>query len=189
MFIMALGGVFMYGPLRVLHYFMEHPFKGFYLREVSRKTGLSVFAVKKYCDLLVSEGLLTESRQGNLRVFNANTENKLFRGVKSGLNAEKILKSGLVDFILENTPNTSSITLYGSMAEGLNDEKSDIDLLVIGSKKTQIPEKYAKILGGDINVQTFNWGEWQNKSKKDRPFYNELTTKGISLYGQKPVIP
>ena len=185
---MVLDGLFSMGPLRVLVYFVERPFGEFYLREVSRNTGLSVFAVKKYCDLLVLRGLITEFRRGNMRYFKANIDNLFFRGLKSGLNADRIMKSGVVEYILEHTPNTSSITLYGSMAEGLNDEKSDVDIMVIGSKKNLNMHEYEEILDSEIQIQTMTWSEWQKKAEKDKPFYNEVISKGISLYGQKPVI-
>lgn len=187
MFLMDFGEIFGEGPMRVLGFFIKHPHNEFYLREISRKTGLSASAVKKYCDLLVGEKLLEESRKGNLRYFKPNLESRLYLGIKSSLNAQAVIKAGIVDYILENIPNTSSITLFGSMAQGLDDENSDIDLLVIGKRPAKRPD-YPEKLGRELNVHTYSWQQWKKKAGEDPAFYNEVVSKGTSLYGEKPTI-
>ena len=175
-------------PLKILKFFLENPYKEVYLRELAKNLKLSVFAIKKYADLLIKEGLVKEERKANLRYFKANTNNLFFKYLKIAFNINLILKSGLIDFLKENIANISSIILFGSIAKGEDTKKSDIDILIIGKEKPLNLEKFEKKLERDINLHIFIWSDWNKKAKKDTPFYFEIIGPGIPLYGELPIV-
>jgi predicted nucleotidyltransferase len=90
----------------------------------------------------------------------------------------------MVDRLLELEP--TSIILYGSFARGENDEKSDIDILVIAEKK-DVPNLQGT-LGREVNVSVYSEAEWNNKAKEDKAFYEQVIIYGVPLYGKKPVV-
>ncbi|MCX6741852.1 MAG: nucleotidyltransferase domain-containing protein [Candidatus Pacearchaeota archaeon] len=174
--------------LKLTSFFLENSYEEFYLRELSKKLKISVFAVKKYADYLLKEGLIQEERKGNLRYFKANLENLFFKHLKISRNINLITKSGLVEFLKENLSNVSSIVLFGSVARGENNKESDIDINIIGKEKTLDLEKFEDKLNKKINLHVLSWSEWNAKVKKDSAFYFDVITQGISLYGELPII-
>jgi len=177
------------GSFRLLVFFMDNPYDTVYLREAAKKIGLSPSAVKKYADLLLSENLIVEERRANLRYFKSNIDNPAFRHFKIAHNLGLIEKSGLIKYLVEKIPNVSSVVLFGSMARGENDKGSDLDLLVIGSKKQVNLTEYQEKIMGEINMHNFSWGEWKGKASEDRPFHDEVIMNGIPLFGEMPQIP
>lgn len=174
--------------LRVLKYFIDNPYGEVYLRELAKKTKLSPFAVKKYADLLLKQNLILEERKANLRYFKANIGSLYFRHLKISFNIDLLLKSGLVEYLQDNIANVSSIVLFGSMAKGEDDEKSDVDILIIGKEKHLDLRKYEEKIEREITTHTFLWSDWNKKSKEDKAFYLEIIANGICLYGEKPVV-
>lgn len=183
------AGMWSTGPLKLLVFFMENPYGEVYLRQAAKNISLSPFAVKKYADLLLEENLITEERRANLRYFKANTGSLPFRHLKIAHSLDAIAKSGLVEYILKNTPNVSSIVLFGSTAQGEDDEKSDLDIVVIGARKQTHPTEIEGKLGREINTHVFSWAEWKKKAVVDKPFYKEVVTTGIPLHGEMPHVP
>lgn len=173
---------------QLLKFFLDNPYKEFYLRELAKKLKISPFAIKKYADFLLKESIITEEKKANLRYFKANISNLFFKYLKISANIREILKSELIEFLKKEIPNCSSIILFGSLAKGEDDENSDIDLLVIGKEKhlrlTNIEEK----TGREIKPHILSWNDWNKKAKEDTPFYFEVINQGIPLYGELPLI-
>lgn len=175
--------------MKVLEYFFENPYKEVYLRDLAKKIHVSVFAAKKSLDKLVKEGILLERREGKLRYIKANVENPFFKHLKIAFNIKKILDSGILEYLKKNIHPLLCIVLFGSVAKGEDDEKSDIDLLVIGNEKNNLfLSKFEKRLNKEINLIIMKWHEWRKKAEKDKAFYLDVISYGIPLYGDLPVI-
>ena len=176
--------------LKELKFFLENPYEEVYLRELAKKTKLSPYAAKKYADMLVKEGLIKDERKANLRYFKANIGNQFFRHLKIAFSINALAKSGLVGHLMSNTANVSAVVLFGSMAKGEDDEKSDTDILAIGKEKgkhidmREIEEKLNK----DVNLHVFSWSEWNKQAKNNKAFYFEIISHGIPLYGELPIV-
>jgi len=174
--------------LRLVKFFLANPYQEVYLRELSKKLKISPFAIKKYCDILLKEKLINEERKANLRYFKPNTSNLFFKQLKVANNIYLIQKFGLIEFLKENVANVSSIILFGSIAKGEDDEKSDVDLLIIGKDSYLDLSKFEDELGKEITLHIFSWSEWNRKAKEDNPFYFEVISEGINLFGELPVV-
>ena len=174
--------------IKVLKFFLENPYNEVYLRELARRLKLSGFAAKKYLDLFVKEGLVKAEKRANLRYFKADVNNLCFRYIKIAFNLNQLLKSGLMGFLKENIANLSAIVLFGSMAKGEDDLKSDVDLLIIGKSKHLNLDDFEDTLNRKITIHVFSWSDWNKKVKDDNAFYYEVISHGISLYGELPLI-
>ena len=173
---------------KIIQYFFDNPYKEIHLRELSRKTNTSTFATKKIIDELVEQKMLVEKKQGNQRLIKPNIDNEFFKQLKIAFSVKKIQDSKIIQYIEEKIPAITSITLYGSTAQGKDDNKSDIDLLVIGQKNKIDLSKYEKEIGREINLLVMKWSEWRTHAKQDKPFYREIVKDGIALLGDIPVI-
>ncbi len=177
------------GPLRFLAFFMDNPYGEVYLREAAKRMGLSPFAVKKYAEMLLRDGLIVEDRRANLRYFKANADSQSLRHLKIARSLDAVKRGGLVEGIVDAVPNVSAIVLFGSVARGTDDLGSDLDLLIIGSKGRVDWEQYEGRLGREVNAHFFTWDEWKRKAAEDAPFYREVVRYGIPLHGEMPETP
>jgi len=173
---------------KMLKFFLENPFKEVYLRELAKKLKISPFATKKYADMLAKEKLILSQKKANLRYLKSNNSDILFKHLKIALNIKKIRDSGIGEFLKNSIPNLSSIVIFGSIAKGEDAEESDIDLVLIGSKNYINIKKFEDKIQKEINIHIFSWGEWKKKMKDDSPFYYEVISYGIPIYGELPIV-
>jgi len=174
--------------MKFVEFFLVNPYKEVYIRELAKKLKISPFATKKYADVLVKDGLILDEKRANLRYLKANMTNLFFKHIKISYNIRKILKSGLVEYLKENLANVSSIILFGSLAKGEDEERSDIDILIIGKQKHLELDVFRSRLDKEITIHFFSWSEWNGKFKEDHPFYYEVISHGIPLYGELPLL-
>jgi len=174
--------------MNILEYFFNKPYEQIHLRELSRKTKTSIYSTKTTVDEFINKKILIEKKQGNQRIVQANIDNQFFRQLKTAFAIKKIQDSNILQYLEEKIPAISSITLYGSTAQGKDDEKSDIDLLIIGQKTKIDINKYIKKTGREINILIMKWSEWRENANQNKPFYREIIKDGIALFGEIPVI-
>jgi|SRR3989344_3828258 len=174
--------------IKITKFFLENPYDEVYLREIAKKIKISPFAAKKYIDILLKENIIQEERKANLRYIKANVNNPFYKHLKIAFNINLILKSGLIEYLKESIPNITSITLYGSLAKGEDDKKSDIDLLVIGKEKHLNLEKFADKISKEITLHVFSWSEWNENAKKNKAYYLDVIAYGIPIYGELPIV-
>ena len=118
------------GEGSLLEVYYEYPERNFSIRELSRMSGLSKSAVQKRLIKLRWEGMVTET--------NGPSNSSLFRVRKIHHYIEKIVRSGLVERIKEET-NPSCIVLFGSFRKGESAHGSDIDIFAETSQK-RVPD-------------------------------------------------
>ena len=155
-----------YAAFRILEFFFNHPTQEIHLKELARKLKMSPRSVKIYCDEFEKENILICRKQGNLRIFSLNNENYVVREAKRAYIAT-LLKELHIDKISENA---ISIAIYGSHATGEYDEKSDIDILVIGNEKEvnkKLLMKISEKTGKDLQLTVFPLHKWEAIKDKD----------------------
>lgn len=166
---------------RVLAWLVMHPQEWVHLRELARLTGASAGTLKKELDALTKAGLLTSRKVGNQSQFCANTEHPVYPEL-SGLIRKTI---GLCDLLtLALKPLTDQVKVafvFGSMANGTEKTRSDVDVMVIGSASfgEVVNALYdaQSILGREINPKVMTDQEWHAKQAEGNVFVHELLRK------------
>ncbi|MBU0958296.1 MAG: nucleotidyltransferase domain-containing protein [Nanoarchaeota archaeon] len=171
--------------LKVLELFVNNPYEEFYLREIARKLNINPNTAQRFLNYFLSENLVVESKKANLRYFKANIDDVVFRHIKKTYSIKKIMNSGLIDYLKNEEFN--HVVLFGSVAKGENELKSDMDILCIGNKKKLDLEKYYKKLG-EINVKIFSFTEWKKQKNDNKGFYEDVISTGINLIGEMPLV-
>ena len=153
-----------YASFRILDYFLNHPTQEIHLKELARKLNMSPRSIKIYCDEFEKEEIILCRRQGNLRLFSLNNENYVVREVKRAYMAALLRELG-IDKLSEKA---ISIAVYGSHASGEYDERSDLDILVIGKEvDKKLLLNISKKLGKDVQLTIFPLQKWESIKNKD----------------------
>ncbi len=171
--------------LKALEFFIENPYEEIHLREFSRKMKISPNSAQRFLDLFLKEDFIKEERRVNLRYFKANLDNIVFKQIKIAYSLKKIKDLGIIKELEKN--NFLSVVLFGSVAKGLDDENSDLDLVCIGLNK-KIQSKIQEKLDRELNIHQFTLAEWKKQSKLNKAFYQDVISSGINLIGALPLI-
>ncbi len=119
---------------RVIGILFVNPEQSFYLNEIDRIAGVGKGSVKRELDKLCAAGILVMSKQGNQNHYKANADCPIFSELK-GI-AQKTF--GIVD-VVKNAltlllPKIEMAFIYGSIAKGLDNAQSDIDIMIVSNE-------------------------------------------------------
>ncbi len=153
----------------VMRVFFESPAKRFTIRELEKISKIPRTTVHKYLSMFKKIGLVDED--------NMAIDSLLFRTKKINYFMEEIVKSGLVDYLIENL-NPSCIILFGSIRKGDSVGESDIDIFVESFVKKRLDlKKFEKKLKHKIQL----FVESDINNLQDNLKINVYN--GIKLYG------
>ena len=179
----------------VLGLLYGNPDRSFYANELFRLAGSGTGAVVRELAKLSDSGLVTVSKIGNQKHYQANRNSPIFDELRS-----IVLKTfGMADVLRQGLlPLASKITvtfIYGSVAKGTDTAKSDVDVMVIG-EELDYPEVYSalmpieKQLGRKINPSIYSNEDVQLKLKKGNAFLTRIMAQPkIFLIGSERDIP
>lgn len=123
----------MNGVKKIKRFFYKNPNSNVHLRRLARSIELSPAFVSTHIDCLIEGGMVEEEKEGNMRIFSANTSSPKYRMNKRAHNLKEIFTSDLVPFLEENL-YPDSLVLFGSYLRGTDAENSDIDIAVINGR-------------------------------------------------------
>jgi predicted nucleotidyltransferase len=175
-----------YMDWKLLRLFLQYPDQGFYTKEIARKMTVGAGTVNIFLRNFHESDLLTKEVVGNVHVYRLNNESEIIKHLKTLHTLLEIQRYRLINQILSTNATITSIILYGSHANGENDSKSDIDLLLILNEKkslTSLLQPLEKKLKKPIAVQMMTIPEWQQLKVKDKIFYESILEKHILLSG------
>lgn len=160
----------------ILNLFFDFPTTRFSLREIARITKIHPNIVSKVVRMLTKSTFLLVEKKKHAFEVTANLENKNFIRKKRAKNFDKIYDCGIIEF-LEEKLHPNSISVIGSYGRGEDIEKSDIDLVIIGTEDKEINlEKFEKLLHRKIQIHIMEYDNMANE------FYTNLIN-GMLLYG------
>jgi len=175
--------------IKLLTLFFANPEARFFLREIQRLIGKDVAGIKRELDNLVSIGLLSFEKAGNLKYYLLNQNFPLFDELKSIIfkttGVEGVLKGAL-----QKLSGLDLAFIYGSYAKGKEKASSDIDLFLIGevniSKLNVIISSLEEKLKREINYIVYRRKEYEKKKQEKDGFIIELLKgKKIMLKGSE----
>lgn len=135
----------------IMRLFFENPSKEFQIRGIARELKASKTAISYQIKILFKRKLIIRNNKGIFPSFIANNTSEAYRFHKRQYFLERIIESGLLDYI-EEQANPKCIILFGSFAKAEYDEKSDIDLFVQSGERTLDLGKFERRLKHKINA-------------------------------------
>ncbi len=115
----------------ILGLLFSNPDQEFYQRQIVRATEGGKGAVERELHALTTAGIILRERRGNMAYYRANRECPIY----PELHGLMIKTAGVADVIraeLSRVPSLKLAFIFGSMARGTADVRSDVDVLVVG---------------------------------------------------------
>ncbi len=172
---------------KIARLIFNYPHKIFHLRELSRETKTSTTAVAEAVEMLKSYKIIKVEDNGITKNIKSNIEREEYKHYKIIFNLYRITRYLFINNLIDlfNTPEC--IVLFGSFAKGEDVEGSDIDILIITSKKeikylNDAIKPYEKEFNRKINIHII-----ESLDKAENAFKNAVAN-GIVLYGYLKVI-
>jgi len=139
-----------------------------HLREIERRSGLTVGTVQQELKKLLNIDLIRKRKDGNRVYYQANKEHPLYPDIRN-----IVLKtSGLAEVIkgaLSANPDIKIAFVFGSVARHEEKAASDVDLMVIGTlglrKLTGLLMGVSEQVGRDINPYILTEIEFVKRKK------------------------
>jgi len=171
-----------FAGMRLLRWFLGNPTRKIHFKQLCRELALSPLTVKTYCDEFVRRGWLQEERSANLRIFSIDNDHYLIKSFKRAFVLELLCREKIGNAVDDGI---ISLALFGSHASGEYDEKSDIDLIVVGRREQvhhDLVKRLEKKLRKQVQVTLFPLEEWERR-KKDDPFALSVLRTHVLLKG------
>ena len=163
--------------VKILRYAMFS--NAFSVAEVSRVTGVTKGLVSRYLRCLMELGLLRKEGRTYSPLDGANS-----RAIKLLLNLERINLSALTLVFAKG------LGLYGSWANGTNNEDSDLDVWIRAdcmlpeSELARLQRDLSRQAGVEANLLVLTPEKLESLKREDSPFYNSLVMNSMTLKGE-----
>ncbi|MDD4251037.1 MAG: nucleotidyltransferase domain-containing protein [Candidatus ainarchaeum sp.] len=167
---------------KILNFFCLNPNTILNISEISRKLVLSKASSKYYCDFFLKEKIFLVDLISNQKRFRLNNESIYVKELKKTISLLWFKEIGLEKIV----SNANSFAIYGSFASGEFDEKSDLDLLVIGTKENidfRLLSIFEKTINRPIQLTIYNWVEWRKMSLEKNVFVDAVLKRSILVKG------
>ena len=175
-----------YAIIKAIQEITSKPNKTFSVRGLASSAKISPGACKIALASMTKQNLVSFSVIGKSHQYKANLDNALCKQWKILFNLNELNEAKILEQIKKEISNVQAVLLYGSFAKGTNDEKSDVDLLVIAFNPKKI--SFAGKLKKEINLIAFSPSEWKKKALQNKVFYENIIYDSIVLFGARPVI-
>ncbi|WP_232685682.1 nucleotidyltransferase domain-containing protein [Halobacterium zhouii] len=177
----------------VLLFLTNHRFSRFSLREVANQIGHAQQTVRRAADTLVDNGLVVESPDGNQRLVQINRsrlsipDDPILRIPQPEFQAPT---KAAVDELVSHLDGVVGVILYGSVARGEADRRSDIDLWVLTQGERTANQREAHAIARDVEGMEFDGNRYAYdidvEAVQAVPTYlediQEIVVSGIPVY-------
>ena len=164
---------------RVLGLLFGNAARSFYASEIIARADIGSGAVQRELSRLEAAGLVTVTRVGNQKHYQANARAPVFDELRSLL----LKTSGLTDILLSALAplraQIQSAFVYGSIARGSDTASSDVDVMVI-SDSLSYGELFSALetargqLGRSVNPSVYTHREWHRRFREGAPFIRRV---------------
>lgn len=164
----------------VLAVLLGQPDRQFHLREMIRAVNSGKGAVERELKCLVAAGIISREERGGRVLLSANRSCPIF----PELHMLMIKTLGVADVIrhaLEPVEGISLAFIFGSIAQGTEDSKSDVDLLIVGnapySDIASALQPAQKILDREISPMVYSVDEFRRRIREGHHFLAGILQK------------
>lgn len=162
----------------VLALLFEQPERRFFLRELSRLTGISPGALQHELGRLEKAELIKRARDGNRVTYRANTSHPVFPELQSIVHKTCGIPSLIKAALSPLEKEITFAAIYGSMAKGTDHARSDVDLLIVGSlgfdRATDALAPVEGKIGREIGLRVFTREEFNRRRTRKGSFLHRV---------------
>lgn len=164
---------------RVLAYLFGQPERSFFATELIRLAGGGSGAVQRELARLADSGLVTVTRVGTQKHYQANPKSPLFAELCAIAQKTVGLAEPLREALAPLAAKISAAFVYGSVAKRQDTAKSDIDLMVVSDSLSYadlfaVLEKATERLGRTVNPTVYSRQELNKRVRADNAFVKRV---------------
>jgi len=174
----------------VLSLLYGHSNESFYLRQIVRATDVGLGPVQRELKQLTDVGIIRRSVQGRQVYYRANPDSPIFRELKSLIAKTAGIAETLQSALSPLKEHISIAFVYGSVAKGEENHRSDVDLLIVGevtfSQVVRVLRSAQETLGREINPTVYPVKEFRSRIAEEHYFIrNVLNGEKIFVIGDE----
>lgn len=162
----------------VLSLLYGHTDESFYLRQIVRLTGAGLGPIQRELKQLTDVGIIRRSVQGKQVYFQANPDSPIFTELRSLITKTAGIVETLQTALAPIADRISIALVYGSVARGEENHRSDVDLLVVGdvsfSEMIKALRGAQEILGREINPTVYPVEEFRSRIAEEHYFIQDV---------------
>jgi predicted nucleotidyltransferase len=175
---------------RVLAVLFGKPDQSFFANEIVRLSGGGFGAVHRELATLEAAGLVTASRIGNQKHYQANRAAPIFAELRGIVLKTAGLADVLARALAPAAPRIRAAFVYGSVAKGTDTARSDIDLLVVAESLRyadifKLVSEAEAMLGRKVNPAVVTPRELEHESAADGFHSRVLAQPKIFVVGSE----
>jgi predicted nucleotidyltransferase len=164
---------------RILGALFGQPERSFYASELIRDARTGSGAAQRELAKLEDSGLLVTRRIGNQKHYQANAASPLFLDLRNIVMKTVGLVEPLRQALKPIESEISKAFVYGSVAKGLDQATSDIDLMVVSDTLSYgevfgALDKVSRMLGRTVNPTVYTEAEFSRRSSGDSAFVTRV---------------
>ncbi len=177
---------------RVLGLLFGQPERSFFATEVIGRVGAGSGAVQRELKKLADSGLVTVSRVGNQKHYQANPSAPIYSELCSLVRKTVALAEPLRRALDPAREAIQLALVYGSVAKGADTASSDVDLLLVSDGLTleqvyRLLTEAEQAIGRKINPTLYTTKEFRRRQKEGTPFLTRVMAGDtLTLIGTSP---
>jgi uncharacterized protein len=153
----------------VLAVLFGHVGEAYYLRQLSRMTGVALGPVQRELRQLVDAGLVIRKTLGTHTLYSANEASPVFAEMRNLVSKTVGIHDVLLAALHPLEKKINLAFVYGSVARSRENPQSDIDLMIVGRVHfEEVVERISgaqKTLSREVNPTVYTVGEFKSKVK------------------------
>jgi predicted nucleotidyltransferase len=162
---------------RLLAFYFTNPKARYHLRSLAERLSIDPSNLSRELQRLERQGLFRSEMSGRQKYFQLNHQYSLFDEVRK-IVAKTIGAVPLISQCLQKIAGIEEAHLYGSFARNQQDAVSDIDLLVIGTPRSdalaEAVRKLERQLGRDLNYTVLTRKEFDTRRHRKDAFLEDV---------------
>jgi predicted nucleotidyltransferase len=176
---------------RVLGLIFGHPDRSFYVSEIVKNVRSGSGAVGRELSRLQSSGLVSVEHIGNQKHYRANRHSPIFAELQSIILKTIGLAGPLRESLDPYSDKIKTAFVYGSVANGSDSARSDIDLMVIGEDLAYLDlyaglQKAESALRRQVSPNFLSPEDWRRKLAQNNPFITKISAQPkIFVFGSE----
>jgi len=168
---------------KLLSYLFAHPKEDFYVRQLAVILNENPGNLSRELKRFENDGLCISKEKGNIKTYLLNENYPIYKELKSIISKTEGVE-GALRALVGQIKGISYACIYGSYAKGRENEKSDIDLIVVGEfEKNDFLHKIRVMegdIGREINYNAYTGKEFKKEKEKKGSFLN-IVMKGKTI--------
>ncbi|MDE1862596.1 MAG: nucleotidyltransferase domain-containing protein [Thaumarchaeota archaeon] len=176
--------------LKILALYNDDYKKTLHLREIARKTKTDVNTAFMQLNKLEDANVLSSTHRGKNKEYSPNLDNIIAKHYLTMAEIFTTIRYLQKNFVIRKTITEldsqidDPIVLFGSFVKGGHTRESDIDLFVIGQKRTsKAALEIGDLVGHDINIKFADAYKFLGGLKDKDPLINEVVSNHVLLKG------